>query len=215
MYRLPPGPRNRLRLLARSCKLPFVGRGAVLLCHRITEPGHDPWAQAVPPALFASHLAVPAERTTCLPLGEFLDGRNHGTLPKDATALTFDDGDADNLLEALPLLERYAIPATVFIMTGCVDGDHETWWDRLEQAVLAPPELPNTIELEIEGNAVAWTRPTGGVDHAARHALHPPLHDAPGSVDTGPREAGLAALWQQLGTRPRPRPGHRPLTAAE
>jgi len=215
MYSLPPGARNRLRLWARSWKLPFIGRGGILLYHRVTDLAHDPWAQAVPPLVFASHLAVLAERTTCLPLPEFLDRRGQGTLPKNATAVTFDDGFADNLLEALPLLERYGIPATVFIMTGFVGGDHETWWDRLEQAVFATPELPSAIELEVEGRSVAWTRPAGGVDHAARHALHLALYEAVGNVDTGPREAALTALWRQLGTAPRLRASHRPLTLDE
>lgn len=75
--------------------------------------------------------------------------------------LTFDDGYADHLFDALPLLERYDIPAAVFIMTGVVDGDRETWRDRLEQAVFATPEWPSARELKVEGNAVFWTRSAG------------------------------------------------------
>jgi peptidoglycan/xylan/chitin deacetylase (PgdA/CDA1 family) len=215
MYSLPPGQRNRLRLWARSWKLPFVGRGGILLYHRVTELANDPWALAVPPAMFADHLAVLGERTTCLPLPEFMARRAAGTLPRNATALTFDDGYADNLLEALPLLERHGLPATVFIMTGFVGGAQEPWWDRLEQAIFATPELPGAIELDVAGRKVAWTRPDGAVGHADRHALHLDLYEAVAPLDTEPREAALGELWRQLGESPKLRPSRRPLTLDE
>jgi len=41
-----------------------------------------------------------------------------------AVALTFDDGYADNLTSALPLLERHNIPATIFVVTEFCDGAH-------------------------------------------------------------------------------------------
>jgi peptidoglycan/xylan/chitin deacetylase (PgdA/CDA1 family) len=46
--------------------------------------------------------------------------RGTGKLPKKATAITFDDGYADFETAALPLLEKYKIPVTLF-MVGSPD----------------------------------------------------------------------------------------------
>ena len=53
------------------------------------------------------------------------------TLKKTGIVITFDDGYADNIINALPLLEKYQIPATIFITTLNSNSKKEFWWDRL------------------------------------------------------------------------------------
>jgi peptidoglycan/xylan/chitin deacetylase (PgdA/CDA1 family) len=43
-------------------------------------------------------------------------------------AVTFDDGYKDNLLHALPILEKFKIPATIYITTRFPEGDTWMWW---------------------------------------------------------------------------------------
>jgi len=50
---------------------------------------------------------------------------------KTGLVITFGDGYADNIINALPLLERYQIPATIFISTLNINTKNEFWWDRL------------------------------------------------------------------------------------
>jgi len=47
-------------------------------------------------------------------------------IPKP-TILYFDDGFKDNLLNALPILLKYKIPATVFVSTGLIDRSTILW----------------------------------------------------------------------------------------
>lgn len=50
-------------------------------------------------------------------------------------ALTFDDGYRDNRDHALPVLERYGAPWTLFVTTGFASGEGGLWWLELEEAV--------------------------------------------------------------------------------
>ena len=212
---MTPAQYNRLRLAYKAWRLPFRGRGGVLLYHRIAELEHDPWSLAIRPADFADHLAILERDCVCLKLTELLARRAAGTLPANAVAVTFDDGYADNLEAALPLLERHGIPATIFVLSGFVGGRQETWWDRLEQTVFAAPALPEEIDLPVGRRRLVWSRPRLGTGYGLRAMLHRKAYAAVAAVHTAEREAALAALARQMGHEPADRVTHRALTLDE
>lgn len=74
-----------------------------------------------------------------LPLSEAARRLKAGTLPPSAASITFDDGYADNLEIAWPILERYGIPATFFIATSFLDGGR-MWNDEVIEAVRVAPD---------------------------------------------------------------------------
>jgi len=43
-----------------------------------------------------------------------------GKVPRNTVAVTFDDGNANNYLNAFPILKEYGIPATVFMISDCI-----------------------------------------------------------------------------------------------
>ena len=112
-------------------------RSMILMYHRIARLDRDSWSLCVRPEHFAEHLQVLSKyrrlRLDALqPCGWSLGGGL-------SLALTFDDGYADNLYQALPLLKRYETPATFFITTGYIGSTGEFWWDQLERIVYSHP----------------------------------------------------------------------------
>lgn len=56
---------------------------------------------------------------------------HHQPLPVRAVAITFDDGYACLYWYAYPILRRYRIPATVFMVTGKIGATDHLSWERL------------------------------------------------------------------------------------
>jgi peptidoglycan/xylan/chitin deacetylase (PgdA/CDA1 family) len=140
----------RRRLRALRC------RALILVYHRIQEVNVDPWELAVQPEHFQEHLEVLKRRSRPLSLVELTRSIRNRRIPRRGVVITFDDGYADNLLNAKPMLERHGIPATVFVATGPLDTGESFWWDQLTDILLTPGRLPGTLRLEIESEVHEW-----------------------------------------------------------
>lgn len=66
--------------------------------------------------------------------------------PRPFACFTLDDGYADNLTRALPIMERFGAPFTVFVTTGMVTREIDGWWFGLAALVRSHDrvELPAT-----------------------------------------------------------------------
>lgn len=105
----------------------FNGRPVlVLMYHRVSDVA-DPKLEHLTVSLknFDHQLSYFKKKYQILKLDE-----EWTSLKKSGLVITFDDGYADNILNALPILEKYQIPATIFVTTLNVDSKNEFWWDR-------------------------------------------------------------------------------------
>ena len=136
----------------------WAAKSAILMYHRVADPAgeSDPWGLCVSPAHFAEQLAVLRECGTPLTLPALARSHERGEVPQGGVVLTFDDGYADNLQVAKPLLARHDVPATVFVTSGHVATEDELWWDELERLLLVPLRLPATLDLAIAGATHHW-----------------------------------------------------------
>ena len=108
--------------------------------HRIADVMWDPWGLAVSPARFAEQMQALLQVRLPLTMDDFVACLDRGALPRNAIAVTFDDGYVDNLLFAQPVLERLKIPATVFVTTHNTGVRQEFWWDELTRLILKSGE---------------------------------------------------------------------------
>ncbi len=79
-------------------------------------------------------MAYVSSRFRVLSLQELVAGLRGGTLPDNAIAVTLDDGYRDNYLHAFPILQRYSIPATIFLATSVIGSDRRLWHDEVFSA---------------------------------------------------------------------------------
>lgn len=205
----------------------------VLLYHRVAELHSDPWLLAVTPRHFAEHLEVLPQHTRPIGLRQLsralLDG---GNLPDRSVVVTFDDGYADNLHNAKPLLERYDVPATVFLTAGYVGHEREFWWDELDRLLLQPGALPESLSLTVNGSTYRWE--LGEAAHygeeaswrhrrwraweeapSPRHSLYYSLWELLHPMTEGERQRVLHELRGWAGVEPAGRPSHHPLSLEE
>lgn len=107
----------------------FYKTAPILLYHRISTTSADPLMLCVTPVCFENHLQFLKKHYNIIPLSELSGLLIAGTLKGNEAAVTFDDGYRDNIINALPLLEKYNIPATIFITTGALGRKASFEWD--------------------------------------------------------------------------------------
>lgn len=133
---------SRLLLAPLLSLLSPAGGGAklsILIYHRVL-PEADPLLPGNPDAaMFRMQMRLLARCFNPLPLAEAVERLRNGTLPPRAACVTFDDGYADNLTVASPILREEGVPATFFIATGYLDGGR-MFNDTLIETVRRLPE---------------------------------------------------------------------------
>jgi peptidoglycan/xylan/chitin deacetylase (PgdA/CDA1 family) len=75
------------------------------------------------------HFAALRSRYNVISLADFLAARSQTTrrLPAKALIITFDDGHKSNH-GLLPVIQRHAIPVTIFLCSGIVGTHRHYWW---------------------------------------------------------------------------------------
>lgn len=133
----------------------LVKRKALILgYHRIDDDPWDPYSLNVTPMHFSEQLDVLRKHANPVSLQALVDGMLFGNLAPRSVAVTFDDGYLGNLHHAKPILERYRIPATVFVVTGYLG--REFWWDELARLCRGAKDLPQELCLNVNGRKFSW-----------------------------------------------------------
>jgi peptidoglycan/xylan/chitin deacetylase (PgdA/CDA1 family) len=142
--------------LRKFFKKYFEHRAVVLMYHRVVKVESDVWDIVVSPEHFEQHLQVLQATKKVVPIHELVEDVKRQKLRKNSIAITFDDGYIDNYTTARPLLEKYNLPATIFVTTGQVGSNHEFWWDELENLLLFTEKLPPNFSMSVGGSTLTF-----------------------------------------------------------
>jgi len=112
----------------------------ILIYHRVG--GRSPIKVDLPIDTFSAQMEALAASGSVMALDEAVDALGRGEDLTGSTVITFDDGTSDFVSDALPVLDRFQIPATLYVATKFVDEQIEfpdrgapTTWADLRDAM--------------------------------------------------------------------------------
>jgi len=110
------------------------GRLSILIFHRVLAAKDQLIPDSPDVVEFEQQMKWVRRWFNVLPLATAVEQLFEGSIPSRAMAITFDDGYADNLEVAAPLLARLGLHATFFVTTGYLGGTC-MWNDRVIEAI--------------------------------------------------------------------------------
>ncbi|MEE9355068.1 MAG: polysaccharide deacetylase family protein [Methylococcaceae bacterium] len=109
-------------------------RLSILIYHRVL-PAYDFIRPTdVIAETFDWHMELISRYFNPLTFGQAIRHLKFGTLPPKSVCVTFDDGYADNVEVALPILQKWKVPATFFISTGFIENGL-MWNDTIAETI--------------------------------------------------------------------------------
>jgi peptidoglycan/xylan/chitin deacetylase (PgdA/CDA1 family) len=198
----------------------------ILMYHRVAESESDPWQLCVTPEMFERQLDWLSRQCRVISLRELVAELRAGRRRSHAVAITFDDGYADNLINAAPLLAKYGLPATFFLTTASLGATREFWWDELERLLLLPASLPPVLHITVGEQSRSFNVGTASVSEipherpweapaGTRLGLYYTVWSLLRPLDDAQRQSILADLRRQLDVPEIPRESHRTLQLQE
>jgi peptidoglycan/xylan/chitin deacetylase (PgdA/CDA1 family) len=130
--------------LGKKMLQPQPGTGRIIVYHGIDTAGRkDLNVRFISAKEFEAQLRYCKTHFNILSLDDFFEKKFHPD--KFNVAFTFDDGYRNNLTLALPILEKYQVPATFFI-TGIAETDCPMLWADCLDITASLTSLPFEIE---------------------------------------------------------------------
>lgn len=136
-------PRGGFRRLQRDSASKF----AILCYHRVGETG-VPIFSKLKPEVFSAQMRYLKSRYRIVPLGCLCREVQEGRSVKPTIAITFDDGYRDLYSFAYPVLQKYRIPATIYLIGHSMETGEAPWYDRIFATLSATSGPIFEIELE-------------------------------------------------------------------
>jgi peptidoglycan/xylan/chitin deacetylase (PgdA/CDA1 family) len=155
------GALNLARRLAKSheihpdSSLPFprfervkTSKFVILCYHGIGESG-NPLGVAPTGELFETQMRFLRENYRVVSLDEACRELRSGGKSEPGVVITFDDGYRSAYTVAFPILQKYRLPATVYLTLESVETGQVAWYDRVFLAMAVAPS--GELQLDLQG----------------------------------------------------------------
>ncbi len=153
MLRLMQRVSRSYELRSNSARRPprwgrVTGPKFVILCyHRIGTEG-IPLFSGLPPQVFEAQMRYLRQRYRVISLEELCHELEEPQTMDQAVVVTFDDGYRDTFIHAFPILQKYRVPATIFLIVGSVETGEVPWYDRVFLTLKVLPGGQLDLELD-------------------------------------------------------------------
>lgn len=108
----------------------FFKPTVIFFYHRVAKVVCDPHKLSVSPENFENQLLYLRDNFKIIRLSELVQILKNKKIIHGLAVITFDDGYVDNFTNALPILEKLQIPATIFVTAGKVGSNEPFYWDE-------------------------------------------------------------------------------------
>ncbi len=128
---------------------------AILCYHRIGSGG-VPLYSGLPTAAFEAQIRFLRRRYRIVSIDELYSSLRNPASVEQTVTITFDDGYRDLYTQAFPILQKYKVPATIYLTVGAIESGHAAWYDRIFVALKSFPgnqlgvtlERPRVLQLD-------------------------------------------------------------------
>jgi peptidoglycan/xylan/chitin deacetylase (PgdA/CDA1 family) len=155
-----------------------------------TDLRHDP-------AEFERHLDYLVEHYNPIALRDLVDALEKGETPSKAVVITIDDGFADSVRQAVPILYRRRVPATIFPVSSVIGNTDLIWPHKL--AWLLANGHGTAVQDALRSEGYPATKAGESLVHFTRRAFRA---DLPDILEAAVRHAGTTG--RQLAAQLRP-----------
>jgi len=133
----------------------FKSQIYIIMYHRVA-PKLDSWTlDSLSPLSFEKQIIFLQKNYKIISLDSLVQSILLGkSIPQKVAIITFDDGYRDNYLYAYPILKKYNISATIFLVTGHIGTGNLFWWDKIGYAI----NYTNLNQLNLDGIGIISLR---------------------------------------------------------
>ena len=133
-------------------------------------------------------------------MDEVLDFCSGNPLPKKSFAVTFDDGFLNNLTVAVPVLEAFGVPATLYLTTDFIANNRMSWADRIDWAFESKAEVKLLLPWQAEAvSAESYTQKINLLEEIRRNVKTVSSFDGDEVATLIQRQLGLEETWKNTG----------------